>query len=57
MCGIAGYFSENNHFSEDTLQYFIKCQNHRGPDASGTFQRNVIELAHNRLSILDTSNK
>ena len=57
MCGIAGYITTNNILTEETLNQFLKCQHHRGPDASGKFIAPGVGLAHNRLSILDTSNK
>ncbi len=57
MCGIAGYITTDNKLSEETLNQFLKCQHHRGPDASGKFIASGVGLAHNRLSILDTSNK
>ncbi|MBC7391199.1 MAG: asparagine synthase (glutamine-hydrolyzing) [Opitutaceae bacterium] len=57
MCGIAGYITVNNILTEETLNQFLKCQHHRGPDASGKFIAPGVGLAHNRLSILDTSTK
>ena len=57
MCGIAGYITTNQLLTKDTLNQFIRCQHHRGPDSSGIYDKEGIGLAHNRLSILDTANR
>ena len=57
MCGIAGYIGHPDYYNETTLQFFIQIQHHRGRDAQGTFRDGNVGLAHNRLSILDTSSK
>jgi len=49
MCGIIG--AVNCKFESDYLS-IIK---HRGPDDSGTYQYQNVQLGHVRLSILDTS--
>lgn len=57
MCGISGYFSPGNFFSEDDLLAMLNAQSHRGPDGSGTYMHNCVGLAHNRLSIIDLSER
>jgi asparagine synthase (glutamine-hydrolysing) len=57
MCGITGYLSANN--LSDKLQIAALQQHHRGPDASGVWQKRYsdyhIGLGHTRLSIIDLS--
>ncbi|HMG83779.1 MAG TPA: asparagine synthase (glutamine-hydrolyzing) [Ferruginibacter sp.] len=57
MCGIAGYISLNNSFTQDQLKQATSLIQHRGPDAEGFYfsENNKIGLAHRRLSILDLS--
>jgi asparagine synthase (glutamine-hydrolysing) len=55
MCGIAGFYSKNNHFSKDELINMTNVIAHRGPDADGHFVDNVVGLGHRRLSIIDLS--
>jgi len=55
MCGIAGFYSLNNTFSEADLRHMAAAISHRGPDAEGYFNEESIGLAHKRLSIIDLS--
>ncbi len=56
MCGIAGYFSENNLFNKADLQTMLQAIAHRGPDATGFFEaQEFCALGHRRLSIIDLS--
>jgi len=55
MCGIAGYFSDQNQVSPDDLKMMTQRLSHRGPDASGHFIMGNIGLGHRRLSIIDLS--
>ncbi len=57
MCGISGYFSSDNFFDERDLQIMVSAQNHRGPDSNGIFQHSRVGLGHNRLSIIDLSER
>ena len=57
MCGISGYFSSNNFFAEEDLNIMVATQNHRGPDSNGTYFHNQVGLGHNRLSIIDLSER
>jgi asparagine synthase (glutamine-hydrolysing) len=52
MCGIAGYWGEGNR---EVLERMADSLAHRGPDASGYFERDMVNLAHRRLSIVDLS--
>lgn len=57
MCGIAGYISLNNNFTQQQLKDAAAVMQHRGPDADGFYfsDNNTVGLAHRRLSILDLS--
>ena len=57
MCGISGYFTKNSFFGVEDLNMMVATQNHRGPDSSGTFMHNQVGLGHNRLSIIDLSER
>ncbi|MBI2050358.1 MAG: asparagine synthase (glutamine-hydrolyzing) [Parcubacteria group bacterium] len=53
MCGINGF-----NFKDDALiQKMNSITKHRGPDASGVFLSDQWSLGHNRLSIIDLSEK
>ena len=55
MCGIAGYFSNQEVFNSTALQMMLQAIAHRGPDASGVFENDNVALGHRRLSIIDLS--
>jgi asparagine synthase (glutamine-hydrolysing) len=55
MCGIAGFYSFKNVFSETELHEMTNALAHRGPDAHGYFMDKVCGLGHRRLSIIDLS--
>lgn len=57
MCGIAGFYSNNNHFSETELHQMTNAVQHRGPDAAGFYlnEAKTCGLGHRRLSIIDLS--
>jgi asparagine synthase (glutamine-hydrolysing) len=55
MCGIAGFYSKKNWFSENDLKSMLGAMVHRGPDARGIFLEGPIGLGHRRLSIIDLS--
>jgi len=57
MCGIAGFYSNNGHFSETDLQQMTNVMLHRGPDAAGFYTNpaKTCGLGHRRLSIIDLS--
>jgi asparagine synthase (glutamine-hydrolysing) len=55
MCGIAGFISFNQSFSENHLHQMTDSLQHRGPDADGFFYDGICGLGHRRLSILDLS--
>ncbi|HXB41975.1 MAG TPA: asparagine synthase (glutamine-hydrolyzing) [Bacteroidia bacterium] len=57
MCGISGYFTKNNFFNETDLHLMVEAQNHRGPDSTGTYTHQNVGLGHNRLSIIDLSER
>jgi len=53
MCGITGF--SNLSSGKKMLQASLSALRHRGPDASGIWQDDVIGLGHARLSIIDLS--
>lgn len=57
MCGIAGILDQTHSSSDNTrlLEKMLHIQHHRGPDATGVWNDDVIFLGHNRLSIIDLS--
>ena len=57
MCGFVGYINLGKDFDKDVLQSMALTINHRGPDNMGIwFDKKVgLGIAHNRLSIIDTS--
>ena len=58
MCGIVGVFNLNNQtVNRSVLKSMSNKIAHRGPDGQGYFLKDNIGLAHNRLAILDISNK
>jgi asparagine synthase (glutamine-hydrolysing) len=57
MCGISGYFNKNSFFTKEDLETMVAVQNHRGPDSNGSFFHNQVGLGHNRLSIIDLSER
>ncbi len=58
MCGISGIYGDFPFEKiDETLNSFLNSQKHRGPDGSGKWQIQNIGLAHNRLSIIDLSDK
>jgi asparagine synthase (glutamine-hydrolysing) len=55
MCGIAGFYSTSQKFSETNLKNMTTALSHRGPDADGFFFDGICGLGHRRLSIIDLS--
>src|SRR6185369_3933409 len=57
MCGISGYFSFQNYFSENDLRNMTSALTHRGPDAAGYFSDAVVGLGNRRLKVIDLSER
>ncbi len=58
MCGITGVFHlDGERVKVSVLAEMAKAISHRGPDDEGFYCDENIGLAHQRLSILDTSRK
>jgi asparagine synthase (glutamine-hydrolysing) len=55
MCGICGFYSNSNIFSESDLKKMTFSLAHRGPDAEGFYYAGSIGMGHRRLSIIDLS--
>jgi len=56
MCGIAGFYPNNNKYSSvETLKQMLTRIKHRGPDESGVYISDHVALGSVRLSIIDLS--
>ena len=55
MCGIAGLYDPNHRFEDSKiiLQEMCNLLAHRGPDAQGIQQDQMVTFGHRRLSIID----
>ncbi|MEU4802530.1 asparagine synthase (glutamine-hydrolyzing) [Actinosynnema sp. NPDC023587] len=56
MCGLVGLVcpGENEaHHSRSAVAAAMRCQRHRGPDETGTWQGGEVVFGFNRLSIID----
>ena len=54
MCGINGIYNISKLNSPlQEMEKMIAKQNHRGPDASGTYVNDFVAFGHSRLSIID----
>ena len=56
MCGLSGYY-RSSKLDESHIVEMTKVLAHRGPDNTGYFEDDRILLGHNRLSIIDLSDK
>ena len=52
MCGIAGFYSKSERWSQQDLMLMTRRLNHRGPDAYGFYWSAGAGLGHKRLSII-----
>ena len=58
MCGLAGVFNLNQKpVTAQVLKHMGEAIAHRGPDGNGLFVQDDIGLVHQRLAILDISDK
>jgi len=57
MCGIVAVIDSNRTIDEERLYQMADTIRYRGPDDQGIYIDGNIGLAHNRLSILDLSEK
>ncbi|MGA7076614.1 MAG: asparagine synthase (glutamine-hydrolyzing) [Halobacteriota archaeon] len=56
MCAIAGILRfDSAPVDPDCIQRMIEIQQHRGPDAQGSYINETIGLGHRRLAIIDLS--
>jgi asparagine synthase (glutamine-hydrolysing) len=53
MCGISGIVYNNAQKQTEKFKNSADLQSHRGPDYTGYFGDDVIDLVHHRLSIID----
>ena len=56
MCGISGIISQK-YANEPTILCMVDSQKHRGPDYNNSFIYNKVALGHNRLMIIDCTEK
>ncbi len=56
MCGISGIISQK-YANEPTILSMVDSQKHRGPDYNNSFIHNKVALGHNRLMIIDCTEK
>ena len=56
MCGISGIISQK-YTNEPTILSMVDSQKHRGPDYNNSFIHNKVALGHNRLMIIDCTEK
>lgn len=58
MCGIAGWFDENEDLRENAriIQEMSDTLKMRGPDAKGEFVKKNVALIHRRLAVIDVEN-
>ena len=56
MCGISGIISQKNS-NDFFISAMVKSQHHRGPDNSNYSINENVALGHNRLAIIDCSDK
>jgi asparagine synthase (glutamine-hydrolysing) len=58
VCGIIGIWSKNqNIVPRDKIEKMLKLIKHRGPDASGVWINSCLGFGHDRLKIIDLSDK
>ena len=55
MCGLAGFIGFENNIA--LAHQANDCQKHRGPDNQSVWEDGYIALAHQRLSIIDLSER
>lgn len=56
MCGISGVLGHSTT-KKSIIENILKIQTHRGPDSSAFWEGDQVILGHNRLSIIDLSEK
>lgn len=54
MCSICGMFG--NQKDGTVLRHMNAVMSHRGPDADGCFENEIVALGHNRLAVIDLQN-
>jgi len=57
MCAIFGFITQSNKYNQEHLQKMSDLLFHRGPDDRGFYNDKDIFIGHNRLSIIDLSQK
>jgi len=53
VCGIAGYTKLEHAVERGRIDHVIQTIHHRGPDAQGAHESDLVALANARLSIID----
>lgn len=57
MCGIAGILAPTGDHQRDQLPLMLRMLEHRGPDATGIWHDQRCALGHQRLAIIDLSER
>lgn len=57
MCGIAGFYTDNNLFTPGELINMVVSLNHRGPDSNDYYYNDTVGISNSRLSIIDLSSQ
>lgn len=55
MCGITGFYSLSQKWTQAQLSQMTQALRHRGPEAEGYFQDERCGLGHRRLKVIDLS--
>ena len=55
MCGIAGIVSQRGPLAPGGIDAMLRAEKHRGPDDTGSFRTECLELGMVRLSVIDLS--
>lgn len=55
MCGISGFYDANG--TPELLRAMLRTLKHRGPDNHGIYFNSPLGLAHNRLAVIDLSER
>ena len=57
MCGFVGFYSKNGNANEyEKMEAMLSAIHHRGPDDTGLFKDEWVQLGFKRLSIIDLEN-
>lgn len=55
MCGIAGYWQKSRISQPQIIDRMLEKIVHRGPDGTGAFSTDFMQMGHTRLAVIDLS--